>query len=239
MAWWRSSDAGDGGASGDGAARERRALLAEIADEAAATAEWTGRARFDDRVMAAMADVARDAFVPEAERAYAWLNQPLPIGYRQTISQPFIVALMTDMIDPRPDHVVLEIGTGSGYQAAVLSRLVRKVYSIERVPELAASAAERLKRLGYGNVEVRAGDGALGWPEHAPFDGILVTAAAPSMPPALVAQLKAGGTMIIPVGEPGSQGLMLVRRTADGGSDSRNVLPVAFVPLLSDAGKRA
>ena len=236
MAWWRSSDRGDGDGTGDGAARDRRALLAEIAEEAAATAEWTGRARFADRVMAAMESVARDEFVPETERAYAWINQPLPIGYRQTISQPYIVALMTDMIDPQPDHVVLEIGTGSGYQAAVLARLVRQVWSIERVPELAASAAERLKRLGYANVEVRAGDGALGWPEHAPFDGIVVTAAAPSIPPALVEQLRIGGTMIIPVGEPGAQSLMRVRRTADGGSDSSRVLPVAFVPLLSDAG---
>jgi protein-L-isoaspartate(D-aspartate) O-methyltransferase len=231
MAWWRSSDSD---AHGRDTGRDRRALLAEIAQEAASTAEWTGRARFDDRVMAAMAEVPRDEFVAEAERPYAWLNQPLPIGHGQTISQPFIVALMTELIDPRPEHTVLEIGTGSGYQAAVLSRLVRRVYSIERVPAHAAAAAERLRRLGYANIELRAGDGNGGWPERAPFDGIIVTAAAAALPPALVAQLKPGGTMIVPVGEAGAQNLMLVRRTADGGSESRSVLPVAFVPLLSD-----
>jgi protein-L-isoaspartate(D-aspartate) O-methyltransferase len=231
MAWWRSS-----GSEPDrgGGARDRRSLLAEIGREAASTADWTGRARFDDRVMAAMAEVPRDEFVAVAERPYAWLNQPLPIGHSQTISQPFIVALMTDLIDPRPEHAVLEIGTGSGYQAAVLSRLVRQVYSIERVPELAAGAAERLGRLGYVNIELRTGDGSDGWPEHAPFDGILVTAAAATLPAALVAQLKPGGTMIVPVGEAGTQTLMLVRRGADGGSESRSVLPVAFVPLLPD-----
>jgi protein-L-isoaspartate(D-aspartate) O-methyltransferase len=232
MGWWRSSG---GDPCGDGPddefARDRNALMAEIAAEAACTAEWTGRPHFDARVMAAMAAVPRDEFVPSEARVQAWINRPLPIGYRQTISQPYIVALMTDLVAPRPDHVVLEVGTGSGYQAAVLARLVRQVYSIELVPELAQSAAERLKRLGYDNVEVRASDGARGWPEHAPFDGIMVTAAADAVPPALVEQLRPGGRLVIPVGGGGGQQLQVVQRTGDGGSETRTVLPVSFVPL--------
>jgi protein-L-isoaspartate(D-aspartate) O-methyltransferase len=207
-------------------------MLEEIAAEAAATVDDTGRARFDERVMAAMADVPRHAFVPPSEAAHAYVNSALPIGRGQTISQPYIVALMTDLLDPRPDHVVLEIGTGSGYQAAILSRLVRQVYSIEVIPELAVEAQQRLQRLGYRNISVRAGDGNAGWPEHAPYDGIIVTAVAAQIPAALLAQLRNGGRMVVPVGKSGSQELILVEKSAVGAIGERSILPVAFVPLV-------
>jgi len=222
----------DSGAENAAAIRaEKRELFEEIEAEAAATAQWTGLNAFDPHIMEAMARVPRHEFVPPDERPYAWLNRPLPIGHRQTISQPYIVALMTNLLQPEPDHVVFEVGTGSGYQAAVLSELVSKVYSIELDPALAQSAAGRLKRLGYNNIEVRAGDGAKGWPEHSPFDGIIVTAAAPKVPPALVEQLKAGGRMIIPVNATVGQELVVLHKTEDGRVETRSVLPVAFVPL--------
>jgi protein-L-isoaspartate(D-aspartate) O-methyltransferase len=211
-------------------------MIEEIAAEAAATADYTGRLAFDGRVMAAMASVRRHEFVPPVEETYAYINNALPIGHGQTISQPYIVALMTDLLDPRPDHSVLEIGTGSGYQAAVLSELVRQVYSIEVIPELAAEAEERLRRLGYRNVSVKAGDGNAGWPEHAPYDGIIVTAAAAKVPQALLAQLRNGGRMVIPVGESESQELVLIEKSASGAIAERNVLPVAFVPLVGGSG---
>lgn len=215
----------------------RQALIREIAAEAAATADYTGRAAFDPRVMTAMAVVPRHEFVPPGEQAYAYVNNALPIGCGQTISQPYIVALMTDLLDPRPDHVVLEIGTGSGYQAAVLSTLVRQVYSIEVVQELAARAQETLLRLGYRNVAVRADDGNRGWPEHAPYDGIIVTAAAAQIPAALLGQLGNGGRMIAPVGESGSQELVLITKSSDGQVSQRGILPVAFVPLVGGGGQ--
>jgi len=183
-------------------------------------------------VMAAMACVPRHAFVPEEGRADAYRNAPLPIGHGQTISQPFIVALMSDLLAPAADQVVLEIGTGCGYQAAVLSRLVRQVYTVEVVPALAEAAAERLQALGYHNVRVRCGDGYQGWPEYAPYDGIIVTAAAPVVPASLVTQLKPTGRMVIPVGPPyGSQTLCVVTRDTVGESHRREILPVAFVPM--------
>ncbi len=212
--------------------RARRALVEKIAAEAAATADYTGRRHFSERVMAAMAKVPRHEFVPSSEERLAYVNEPLPIGYGQTISQPYIVALMTDLLDLEPDHRVLEIGTGSGYQAAVLSELVARVYSVEVVPALAAQAAERLARLGYRNVEVRASDGSKGWAEHAPFDAIIVTAAAPSVPPALLDQLKSGGRMAIPVGgEYRTQNLVIIEKDEAGKFSERAVLPVAFVKL--------
>jgi protein-L-isoaspartate(D-aspartate) O-methyltransferase len=184
--------------------------------------------------MAALGRVPRHRFV-EAAPATAYANRPLPIGHGQTISQPFIVALMTDLIEPRPDQVVLEIGTGSGYQAAVLAELVARVYTIEIVPELARSAAARLAELGYDGVEVRAGDGWHGWPEHGPYDAIVVTAAGPDIPPALVEQLKPGGRMVLPLrGAGGAEQLTVVTKRVDGGIDSRDVLPVMFVPLTGD-----
>lgn len=187
------------------------------------------------RVMAALGNVPRHRFVPAAVRDQAYANRPLPIGHGQTISQPYIVALMTDLLAPDPDDVILEVGTGSGYQAAVLAELVKKVYSIEFVPELAEAVQARLRSLGYTNVEVRQGDGYYGLPEHAPYDGILVTAAAPYVPPALVEQLKPGARLVIPVGEPYyHQDLMVVEKTPQGGIETRKVLAVAFVPLVGD-----
>jgi protein-L-isoaspartate(D-aspartate) O-methyltransferase len=213
------------------AGRDR--LIGEVVREAALCGRHTGRPVLHPEVLRALGAVPRDAFVPAAERDRAWQDQPLPIGYGQTISQPFIVALMTDLLDPDPDDVVLEVGTGSGYQAAVLSLLVRQVYSIEVVPELAVAAAAVLEHLGYGNVEVRAGNGCEGWREHGPYDGILVTAATPFLPPALAAQLKPGGHLVYPRGEPsGDQELVLVERRNDGFLASHSVLSVMFVPLV-------
>jgi S-adenosylmethionine synthetase len=212
---------------------ERERLLAAIAAEARETADYTGRPAFAPAVLRAMASVPRQQFVPERLRRDAYEDEPLPIGSGQTISQPYIVALMTDLLDPTPEDLVLEIGTGSGYQAAVLSLLVRQVYGIEVVDELATAAARRLRRLGYANVVVRSGDGNAGWPERAPFDGIIVTAAAPAVPPALVAQLKPGGRLVIPVGEPGGmQRLLRLVKDEAGQVHQQQVLPVAFVPLI-------
>lgn len=213
--------------------RERDALLAEIRTEAAATRHYTGRAAFDERVLSALGEVPRDEFVPPELGHSAWANRPLPIGLGQTISQPYIVALMTDLIDPAPHHRVLEIGTGSGYQAAILSRLVGQVYTVEVLPVLADSAATRLRRLGYDNIEIRCGDGRHGWRQQAPFDAILVAAAAEDLPPELVRQLKPGGVMVIPLGAPhAAQDLVVVRLGDDGRISRRVVLPVAFVPLV-------
>ena len=211
----------------------RDALLAEIRSDAAMTGAETGRHEFAPRVIRSLAEVRREDFVPANERDYAYDNIPLPIGMGQTISQPFIVALMTELLDLKGDETVLEIGTGSGYQAAVLARLARSVYSVEVVEPLANEARARLRRLGYGNVEIRHGDGWQGWPEHAPYDAIIVTAAAAEMPKALVAQLKPGGRMVIPVGESGwGQNLVLVTKDAAGHVRERAVLPVAFVPMV-------
>ena len=181
-----------------------------------------------------MANVPRHEFVPQWEQPYSYENRPLSIGQGQTISQPYIVAAMTQMLRPRPEMRVLEIGTGCGYQAAVLAKVVAEVWSVERVPELAEAAAARLERLGYDNVHVKIGDGALGWPEHAPFDGILVTAAASEIPAALIDQLAPGGRMAIPVGVGRyEQALTLVTRSKDGEVSERRGLPVAFVPLIT------
>ena len=212
-------------------AAERDRLIREIVAETGMTESYTGRAVLDTRVLDAITAVPREMFVQPEDTGDAYLNQPLSIGHGQTISQPFIVALMTDLLEPEPDDVVLEVGTGSGYQAAVLSRLVRRVYSIEIIPELAAGAAKRLAAFGCDNVEVKCGDGAAGWPEHAPFDGIIVTAAAHEIPPALVEQLAPGARLIIPVGSLWGQELYRVTKGADGGTETEGLLPVAFVPL--------
>ena len=207
--------------------------MEEIRADVRETAYLTGRSILDGRVLEAFRSVPRHAFVPVELESSAYYNHPLPIGHGQTISQPYIVALMTDLIRPEPQHVVLEIGTGSGYQAAVLAGLVKYVYSLEIIEALAHQAMERLGRLGYGNVEVRVGNGHIGWPEHAPYDGILVTAAAESVPGALVAQLKPGGTLVIPVGPSYfGQQLKLIHKHVDGKIEERNVLPVVFVPLV-------
>jgi protein-L-isoaspartate(D-aspartate) O-methyltransferase len=184
-------------------------------------------------VRSALGNVERHRLVPAAEASRAYRNHPLPIGAGQTISQPYIVALSADLLQPKPSDVVLEIGTGSGYQAAVLAEIVAKVYTIEIIPSLGNEARRRLEELGYGNVEVRIGDGYAGWPEKAPFDGIVVTAAAPRVPQALVDQLKPGGRMVIPVGGTGDiQFLKLLTKRADGGVEEKKVLPVRFVPLV-------
>jgi protein-L-isoaspartate(D-aspartate) O-methyltransferase len=207
-------------------------MLVEIRAHTRQSAPLTGRAALEPRVLEAMAQVPRDAFVPEHLRAHAWADSPLPIGEGQTISQPFIVALMTDLVRPGPQARILEVGTGCGYQAAVLAALVAQVYSIEIVPGLAQRAADRLAALGCVNVETRQGDGYLGWPEAAPFDGILVTAAAGQVPPPLVEQLAPGAVMVIPVGTPWlGQDLLVLEKDRAGAVQRRSVLPVAFVPL--------
>lgn len=183
----------------------------------------------DDRVLDAMRTVPRHLFVPEAQQRVAYGDHPLPIGHGQTISQPYIVAFMSEALEVTPEHTVLEIGTGSGYQAAILGRLARTVYTIEIVEPLAQRARETLAKLGFANVHVRAGNGYLGWPEHAPFDRIMVTAAPEEIPPALVEQLKVGGRMAIPVGVH-SQELRILRRTAKG-LETLDMLPVRFVPM--------
>ena len=211
---------------------EREALLKEIEAMAQETGAETGRPRFSPAVMAAMAKVPRHRFVPAPYRSMAYVNRPLPIGHGQTISQPYIVALMTDLLDLRPADSVLEIGTGSGYQAAILSEIVQQVYTIEIIESVGKNAADLLRELGYKNVETRIGDGYDGWPEHAPFDAIIVTAAAPRIPPALIDQLKPGGRMLIPVGAAYDvQFLDVLVKQADGSVLTRRSLPVRFVPL--------
>jgi protein-L-isoaspartate(D-aspartate) O-methyltransferase len=210
-------------------------LMQEIDRDTRETAGYTGRSALQPRVRAAMASVARHDFVDSYGPDSAYANRPLPIGHGQTISQPFIVALMTDLLDVEADHVVLEIGTGSGYQAAVLATLVSHVYTIEIIPELAASAERRLVDLGYENVSVKAGDGYFGWPEQAPFDGIILTAVGPDIPAALLEQLKVGGRMVLPVGtQYTGQNLTVVTKQADGGFFAEEVLPVDFLPLTGD-----
>ena len=218
--------------AGDFAA-ERARLVEEVDAMYAQTAAQTGLRAMSPAVRAALAGVERHRFVPESQRALAYGNHPLPIGAGQTISQPYIVALSTDLVAPRPGHRVLEVGTGSGYQAAILAEIVGKVYTIELIADLGNAAAERLRALGYRNVEVRIGDGYAGWPEAAPFDGIVVTAAPPQVPQALVEQLKPGGRMVIPVGSSGAaQELLVLTKRADGSLERRSVLPVRFVPLV-------
>jgi len=213
--------------------RQRRQMIADIEAGVAITRKMIGKDRLDNRVMTAMRQVPREEFVPPDLRHAAFRDGALPVGHGQTISQPYIVALMTDMLELTDDSVVLEVGTGTGYQAAILASLARQVYSIERIPALAEAARQRLEDLGYDNVETRCGNGYQGWPEKAPFDGIVVTAAAPFIPPALLEQLKPGGRMAIPVGLPYShQELMLVSRDKLGETHTRSVLAVAFVPMV-------
>ncbi len=211
-------------------AARRQAMVVEI------TAERPGLpGRFDTRVKEAMERVARHLFVPPALQPHAYENRPLPIGHEQTISQPYIVALMTDLLKPGKQDRVLEVGTGSGYQAAVLSELVRSVHTIEIVAPLAVESRERLARLGYRNVEVRTGDGYKGWEEHAPFDAIMVTAGAREIPPPLLRQLKPGGRMVIPVGPSEMvQYLTLIEKQADGSIRSTRIAPVRFVPFTRE-----
>ena len=219
-------------ADSDDYRRQRAALIQEIAADVRATATYLGRRELNSHVLTALGNVPRHEFVPWMERNWAYRNEPLPIGYGQTISQPYIVAVMTDLLDPHPGDRVLEVGTGSGYQAAVLAELVKEVYTIEIIKPLGHAAAERLQTLGYANVTTRIGDGYYGWPDKAPFDGIVVTAAADHVPPPLLAQLKPGGRMVIPVGSRYlTQQLVLITKNKDGTLQTRQLLPVRFVPL--------
>jgi protein-L-isoaspartate(D-aspartate) O-methyltransferase len=222
-------------AEADDDATARRRMLAEVEADMRETARSTGRDRLDPRVAAAIGKVPHHRFVPAqlADRAYE--NRPLPIGHEQTISQPFIVALMTELVEPKATDRVLEIGTGSGYQAAVLAELAARVHTIEIVRPLGEQAAALLSSLGYRNVETRIGDGYLGWPEAAPFDAIVVTAAPDHMPQPLIDQLAPGGRLIAPVGSRfGIQTLQLLRKDAQGRALTRSVLEVRFVPLTRE-----
>lgn len=210
----------------------RLSMIQAIEDDVKETSLYLDKEALDPRVMNVMGKVPRHEFVPKRMRDRAYENRPLPIGYGQTISQPYIVALMTDLLKLKKTDKVLEVGTGSGYQAAVLSGLVSKVFTIEIIDALGEQAKERLWRLDYGNVEVRIGDGYYGWPKEAPFDAIVVTAAASHIPPPLIKQLKPGGKMVIPVGSRFMvQQLLLIEKAANGKTTTRQILPVRFVPL--------
>jgi protein-L-isoaspartate(D-aspartate) O-methyltransferase len=211
-------------------------MIDGIESEVKYTRSYIGKNKLDDRVMDAMAKVPRDAFVPKPVKHLAFDNGPLPIGLGQTISQPYIVALMTDLLQLKPDHSVLEIGTGSGYQTAVLSILCKQVYTLERIPELYRTAKEHFKDLGYNNIESCVGNGYEGWPEHAPYDGIIVTASATHIPEPLIEQLKPGGNLVIPVGlPPMHQELLVVKKDLQGVITVDSILGVAFVPLINDS----
>ena len=212
---------------------ERRRMVDDIKAMAAEVAEETGIANLSARVLDRIAEVPRHEFVPPEQRAFAYRNRPLAIGHKQTISQPFVVALMTELLDVKEEHRVLEIGTGSGYQGAVLAGLARDVYTIEIVRPLAETATAAFERLDYTNIHTRIGDGYRGWPEHGPYDGIMVTAAPDHIPPALIEQLKPGGRLVIPVGEVW-QDLMVLTKNADGTTTTTTVVPVRFVPLTRE-----
>ena len=216
----------------------RQQLIAEIVTEAALTVGHTGRASFSERVMRVIGSMPRHEFVPVELQPYAYLNRPLPIGYEKTVSQPFIVALMTDLLAPEAGDVVLEVGAGAGYQAAILAELAKRVYTVDIIEELAQGAERRLKRLGYENIEVGVANGYYGWATHGPYDRIMVTAASELIPPPLLAQLKPGGRMVIPTGIPDKQTLTLVEKSATGGLSAREILPVRFSEL-EDPGEMA
>jgi len=210
---------------------QRREMVAAIRVIAEHLVTEIGKAALDDRVLSAMAKVPRHEFVPLEVQPYAYLNRPLPIGFDKTISQPLMVAVMTDLLEVKPDDVVLEIGTGLGYQAAMLAELGGKIYTVEIIDELAQRAVQRLKREGYTNIEVRVGNGYFGWPEHAPFEKIIVTAAPDLIPPPLINQLKAGGRMVIPVGLPDAQRLVVLDKDVNGRVRTREIMQVLFSML--------
>jgi protein-L-isoaspartate(D-aspartate) O-methyltransferase len=210
---------------------QRREMVAAVRAIADHLADELGKTALDERVLRAMAKVPRHEFVPVEVQSYAYLNRPIPIGFDKTISQPLMVAVMTDLLELKPDDVVLEIGTGLGYQAALLPELAGRVYSVEIIDELAQRAIQRLKRQGYTNVEVRIGNGYAGWPEHAPFDKVIVAAAPDLIPSPLINQLKAGGRMVIPVGLLGAQQLVMVEKDLNGRVKTKQIMPVAFSVL--------
>jgi protein-L-isoaspartate(D-aspartate) O-methyltransferase len=209
----------------------RQRMLAEIAAKTVFSTTYLGKAALDSKVMNAMATVPRHAFVPFELRPYAYVDTPLPIGFSKTISQPFIVAVMTDLLGVQPTDTVLEIGTGLGYQSAILAELAHRVFTVEIIEELAEQAVHRLADQGYANVEIRIGNGCHGWPEHAPFDKIMVTAAPELIPPALIYQLKPGGTMVIPAGLADAQQLIQLKKDAQGSITTREIFQVLFSTL--------
>jgi protein-L-isoaspartate(D-aspartate) O-methyltransferase len=211
----------------------RQRMIAEITAETIYASAQLGKAALSRRVMEVIEKVPRHEFVPLELQPFAYANMPLPIGFDKTISQPLIVAVMTDLLDIRPTDTVLEIGTGLGYQSAILAELAQRVYSIEIIEELAVQARRRLAQQGYTNIEFRVGNGCAGWPEHAPFDKVIVTAAPELIPPAVLYQLKPGGKMVIPAGLPDSQQLMLVQQDASGALTTKDIFPVRF-SLLED-----
>jgi len=209
----------------------RQQMIAEVVADAVFLTPQLGKSAFDSRVIDVMGRIPRHEFVPIELQAYSYINSPLPVGYGKTVSQPFIIALMTDLLEPQIGDTVLEVGAGVGYQAAILSELVKQVYSIEIIEELALDTRRRLGRLGYRNIEIGVGNGYYGWSEHAPFDKIMVTAAPDLIPPPLISQLKPGGKMVIPTGIPDKQQLMVLEKSADGKLGTREVLPVRFSEL--------
>ena len=214
----------------------RRQMVEQIVAETDMLASQLGRSTLAERVIEVMGRVPRHTFVPAEVQPFAYLNTPLPISHGKTISQPFIVALMTDLLDVREDTVVLEIGTGFGYQAAILAELARQVYSVEIIEGIAAQGKKRLTSLGYKNISLRLGNGALGWPEHAPYDRIMVTAAPDLIPPSLLQQLKPSGKMVIPSGIPDQQQLLLVEKNEQGRISTREILAVRFSELEEPTG---
>ena len=212
----------------------RQRMLAEIAAKTIYACAQLGKAALAPRVMDVMGTVPRHEFVPLELRPFAYADSPLPIGFDKTISQPFIVAVMTDLLDVQPTDTVLEIGTGLGYQSAILAQLAHRVYSMELIEELAAQARHRLAQQGHANVEVKVGSGYVGWPEHAPFDRVIVTAAPELIPPSLIYQLKSGGKMVIPAGPPDGQQLILVEKDARGSVSTKEIFAVLF-SLLDDS----
>ncbi len=216
-------------------AQDFAAQRAELVEEVRLFSSMVGDDAIRADVLESLNTVERHRFVPRRGIPYAYENRPLSIGWGQTISQPYIVALMTDLLDPQPDDVVLEVGTGSGYQAAILSELVARVYTIEIIEGLAELGSERLQRLGFENISTRLGDGYFGWEEHAPYDSIIVTAAATHVPPPLIEQLKPGGRLVIPVGSQfATQWLLLIEKHDDGSVVTRQITPVRFVPLTGE-----
>jgi protein-L-isoaspartate(D-aspartate) O-methyltransferase len=209
----------------------REQMIAEVVADAVFLTPRIGKSSFDSRVIEVMGRIPRHEFVPVELQAYSYINSPLPVGYGKTVSQPFIVALMTDLLEPKLGDTVLEVGAGVGYQAAILAELVKQVYSIELIEDLALETRKRLQRLGYRNIEIGVGNGYYGWSEHAPFDRIMVTAAPDLIPPPLIAQLKPGGKIVIPTGIPDKQQLVVLEKSTDGKLATREVLPVRFSEL--------